>query len=185
MQCQAKECQGRGSKVHTLTRKSQSLCIHTFLVFKAGLMPEENIDNVSEPSHEVNRRSTIDEVVKYVKLHLPTAMSEERNNFIKISKKFMDNLLESEDINSEIEKHYPTECTLCRSSLLPWTHKTKTSYLISFCAIREIKMNPRICPECKVLFYPNLYSWGILPLHNKVICISFLPCLSTFRSTLD
>lgn len=136
-------------------------------------MPELNSKILSESStHEVNRKVTVDQVVKNVKLHLPSAMCENKNDFVKISKKFIDNLLINSDINSEIDQHYPTKCTFCEANLSSWAHKPKTSYLISFGAIREIKINPRICSNCKVLFYPDLYSWGILPIHNKVLCIS-------------
>ena len=170
LQCTVKNCQGKGSKVHSLTKKSESLCIHTFLVLKAGLLNQ----NVSEAlkceksTSEVNRAATIDEVVTSVSNCLPSATSQEKSDFIKQSKDFIEKIISKEDLSAELTKYTKTVCPSCKIQLTNWHHRSKKSYLISFSDLKEIKLNPKYCPKCKTLFYTDLYKKGIIPIHNKV-----------------
>ena len=135
---------------------------------KAGLVSDKPADTVAQP-HEVDRRATVQEVIKLVKQHFPTA-TENQSDFLKVNKNFIDNLCRVEDVNSELLKHSIKQCPLCLNSALEkWHHKTKVSYLISLAEVKRIRVEPRFCKSCKLILYYDLYSFGCFPIHNKVI----------------
>ena len=35
--------------------------------------------------------------------------------------------------------------------------------------LKEIQMDIKTCPSCKIAYYPELYSKGLFPLHNKFL----------------
>ena len=35
--------------------------------------------------------------------------------------------------------------------------------------LKEIKMEIKTCPSCSVAYYPDMYSKGLFPLHNKFL----------------
>ena len=35
--------------------------------------------------------------------------------------------------------------------------------------LKEIKMDIKTCPSCRIAYYPDLYSKGLFPLHNKFL----------------
>ena len=72
--------------------------------------------------------------------------------------------------------HYlPTKCDLCHEELSTWPHKTKDTYLLTMCDITSIKLESQYCKKCNVIMYNDTYCFGLLPVHNKVSLVSFLP----------
>ena len=55
-----------------------------------------------------------------------------------------------------------------------WHHKAKDSYILSLGEMKKVKMNVKFCANCNALFYPELYQFGMVPVHNKAN-ISFHP----------
>ena len=165
-QCPLPECKGKGAKVHSLTQKMEPLCLHNYLLHKAGLLPENKTSE--ESPREVNRIATINQVVKHIKEKLPSATSPMKSNFVRESNQFIDSLLNKKDIDKELKKYIRNRCERCDNELVSWTHKTKDSYLISFGRVKQIRMNIMICRKCNVLSYGELLSKGLIPIHNKV-----------------
>ena len=122
-QCPEKKCQAGGSRVHTLTLKSNRLCLHTYLTLKAGLSGE-NRKKSAKVNHEFNRNSTVELVTDFVMEHLPTA-TEDGTNFLKVNKKFIEQLCKKTDISAELSKYVAKKCPTCNGNVVLWTHKTK------------------------------------------------------------
>ena len=166
LQCPEKRCQAGGSKVHTLGKKSERLCLHKYLVLKSGLYVQSSDDSVSA-AHEIDRNATVEEVVKRIRNHLPTATSDSQK-FLANNKKFIEDLCKKKDINAELAKFLDEQCQVCNEKLSPWGHKTKESYLLTMGELKKVKSDVRFCKKCKTLSYYNLYEKGLVPLHNKV-----------------
>ena len=161
-----KACHANKSKVHSLTRKSEPLCIHNYLIVKAGLRSEEPTKS-DDPVHEVDRRATVCEVMKLIKQNFPTA-TENPTEFLKVNKEFIERLCKASDINSELLKYRKDQCPICQQKTEKWHHKTKESYLISLGEVKKIQIETQYCKMCKLLIYYDLYSFGCFPVHNKV-----------------
>ena len=156
--------------MHSLTRKSEPLCMHAYLILKAGLESEKS-EVTKVQIHEVDRKATVSEVIKLVQQHFPTA-TEDNSEFLKKNKNFVDNLCKVKDINTELLKYSIKQCPFCDKSLENWHHKTKESYLISLAEVKQINVQPGYCKNCELIVYYNLYSFGCIPIHNKVIVIT-------------
>ena len=151
--------------MHCLTKKNERLCIHTYLILKAGLSMEKSVD--IKMAHEVERLATVEAVIKCVIASFPSATSDCRK-FLENNKKFIDKLCLSKDIKSLLNKYVEKTCPRCKKDLVNWPHKTKTSYLISLAEIKRLKIETQFCKDCKVLVYYNLYDFGLVPVNNKV-----------------
>ena len=98
--------------------------------------------------------------------NLPSATSDNKD-FLKVNKNFIDQLCKKKDISAEIAKHSQKQCPTCKGPLMKWIHKTKESFLVSLGDIKLVTINVQQCKKCKVLLYPDLYYFGLIPLHNK------------------
>ena len=161
-----KACQAGGTRVHSLTKKSHSLCLHTYLIFKAGLESRAAKSTADAP-HEIDRQATVLEVTRLIKEHFPTASSDCRQ-FLKNNKKFIEKLCKVKNMNIELLKYSEEKCPTCNSDLEKWKHKTKVSYLISLAEVKKIQVEAKFCSNCKIMLYYNLYAVGCVPVHNKV-----------------
>ena len=99
-QCPEKKCNAGGSRVHSLTLKSNRLCLHAYLIIKAGLT-QKNPKELVEPRREFDRGCTIDLVLDLIMEHLPTA-TEDKSDFLHANKNFIDQLCKKADINAEL-----------------------------------------------------------------------------------
>ena len=147
-----------------MTKKDERLCIHTYLILKAGLTPEPDVPVIV--SYEVDRKLTIERVTKCITDNLPTATSDSRN-FLEMNKQFVEDLCKQKDIGLELKKYLEILCPVCASELVKWPHKTKDSYLISLGEIKKFKIEAQFCTNCKLLSYYNLYGKGLVPINNK------------------
>ena len=66
----------------------------------------------------------------------------------------------------------PSKCDTCSCELEVWKRKLPRSYLITLGTIKKIKIQVKLCPSCRVAFYPDLYDKGLISLHNKLM-VSF------------
>jgi hypothetical protein len=159
--------------VHSLTKKSERLCLHNYLILKAGLAKESNTDSVNT-THEVDRQSTVENVIKCITNNFPTATSDS-TAFLKKNKMFVDDLCKLKDISSKLNKYLDKQCPICTRQLVTWPHKTKDSYLITLGEVKKIKIGAQFCTTCKLLSYYNLYGVGFVPVHNKVRIFQIRP----------
>ena len=153
--------------MRSLTNKSERLCVHNYLMTKAGLDKPKDL-NPSTPNQEVNRYATVDDVIKNVKAHFPTA-SFDQSTFLQKNKQFVSELDKVKNLATELSKYLVEKCPNCDKQLVKWAHKTKESYLLTLCEIKKVKLEARFCPSCKLLVYYNLYEVGFVPVNNKVI----------------
>ena len=163
-QCPEKKCQAGGSRVHSLTQKSNPLCLHTYLILKAGIS-EKNIEK-SAQVHEIDRECTVDLVTNSVLEHFPSA-TEDHTDFLKVNKQFLEQLFKMKDISAELTRHCVKKCPTCSGNVVSWSHKTKESFLISLGDIKKVRIPVKQCQKCRVLLYPNIYNVGLIALHNK------------------
>ena len=91
-QCPRRECKARGGRVHALAKIDPALCIHTYLILKAGLEIKTKVAARNVP-HEVDRRQTVMHVSNMIKEHFPTATSD-RSDFYK---KFIEKLCKARE----------------------------------------------------------------------------------------
>ena len=83
--------------------------------------------------------------------------------------RFIQELFGATDITEEVAKFDQSECSHCPNKILnDWPYPTK-SFILSLTGIRETKINVKICSHCKRGFYPNLFSKGLIPIHNKFL----------------
>ena len=165
-QCPEKVCRERSSsKAHSLTKQSEPLCLHTYLILKAGLKNDQDTTVVSK--HEVDRNLTVKGVVQLIRSEFPTATSDGRT-FLKANKSFIQKLCQKKDISSELKKHSVKKCPNCSQNLVKWHHKTKDSYIITLSEIKKITIDVQFFNGCKSLSYYDLYSYGLVPVNNKV-----------------
>ena len=164
-QCPEKKCQSGGSRVHSLTLKSNRLCLHSYIILKAGLAKEEQ-QEAATVKHEFNRGATIDIVLEFLMEHLPTA-TEDNEHFLNVNKNFVDQLFKISDISAELAKFIPKLCPKCSGRVSRWLHKTKTSFIVSLGNIKKVTIPVKHCLKCNFLLYPELYHVGLLPLHHK------------------
>ena len=82
----------------------------------------------------------------------------------------MNELLKKSDISGEIAKYDLEACTHCPNQILGyWPFTAKNSYILGLGGIRETKINVKQCPTCKRGFYPQLFNYGLVPVHNKFL----------------
>ena len=123
-QCPRRDCKTRSGRVHNLTKVEEPLCLHTYLILKAGL--ETKAKDVVVAAHEVNREATVLHVANMIKDHFPTATSD-KSDFLKNNKKFIEKVCRAGDKSKELLKYAFKQCPNCNGNLDKWQHKTKES----------------------------------------------------------
>ena len=72
-----------------MTKKDSPLCIHTYLILKAGLVTKNKVK--ANVTHEFDRQATVLHVTNMIKKHFPTATAE-KSEYLKNNKKFIDRI---------------------------------------------------------------------------------------------
>ena len=145
------------------------MCLHVYCGIKAGLISiSDDSESSNNAPREIDRKKTIDQVINKIIEHFPT-FTEDQTDFLCRNKKFVEELIKSRDTDSVLKEHVPNVCTICSLSLVEWKHKTKNSLMISLGEIKKVKITVNVCTHCKVLYYPDLYHVGIVPIHHKFL----------------
>ena len=172
LKCPLNKCKELGSKLHTLLKKEGPICFHTLLghCTQAQLSTKDTSSKEKKKAvPKVDRDSTVKFIVENIQKEFPT-MSQIKTAFLVKNCKYVQYLLQAEDINEEISKHIPSECPSCPGfKLIDWPYPAKKAFLVSIGAFKEIKVGMKTCPGCRTGYYPNLYSKGLLPLNNKFL----------------
>ena len=73
--------------------------------------------------------------------------------------------------HSFLHEHLPTSCDGChrQETLREWPHLAKRPFLLSVGHLKEIELPVLICSSCDTANYPNLITYGVLPIHNKCL----------------
>ena len=164
--CPLEACKRKGrSKLHTLLTKAKPLCLHT-IVGLVSNVPAESTDS-KLVDHQIDFKLTVNKVIHKVKNGFPTSFRLlEEGSFLVESKTFVAGLLSSGD---NLEDRIPQKCDTCHCDLEDWKRKPARSYLISLGAIKKITIPVKRCPKCSCAFYPDIYSKGVICIHNKIM----------------
>ena len=171
LKCPLQKCREKRAKLHTLIHKEGPICLHT-LLGTCTLDPVESLKDTSakkKPVPKLDRDSTVRYIVNNIQNHFPT-MSQDKSAFLVRNCKYVQYLMQAENISKEIEKHVPTECPSCPGSqLLDWPYPAKKAFFVSLGAFKEIKLDLKTCSDCRTGYYPDLFAQGLIPLHNKFL----------------
>ena len=170
--CTLGACKTKGrSKMHTLISKAQPLCLHSIIGHVANVKLKKK--DTKEVHHQIDYKLTIKKVIQKVKSEFPPSFRLlEEGNFLKDSKAFVDDLYSS---GAELESRIQEKCDECTSGLELWKRKTPQSYFITLGALKKITIPVKRCPSCHIAYYPDLYSNGLICLHNSLmISVDFL-----------
>ena len=225
--CTLSKCQETKSKVRTLSKKDDPLCLHALLARCSSnvLQEDKNLeiekDDEDTEEHELktkgqlvrlennkivsngisfkmtsnhllfnffldfmipptissfklyNRKAdrlrTIQNVLKRIRKEIPT-LSQSNDDFLVKNKKFNDSLIDCENISELFNSEVPNQCDYCLNvNLKVWPYAAKKTYYVSFGLLKTIDLKVKICTSCSVIYYPNLYDYGIVPMHNRFL----------------
>ena len=95
------------------------------------------------------------EIVKY----FPSMSTLESSGFISRSRQFVEKMINDGDIETLLNSHSKTICSLCigseNNSLIEWRMEPKNSYMLSLGHLVKIKIPDKCCRRCKCLYYPG------------------------------
>ena len=171
LKCPLTKCQEKRSKLHTLIKKEGPICLHTLLGYCAQpqVLGAASSKEKAKPIPKLDRDLTVKYILENIQNNFPT-MSEKTTSFLVKNFEFTKDLLKSENISEEICEHIPSECHSCpETKLLDWPYPAKRAFFISMAGFKEIKLDIKTCPTCRVAYYPDLYSRGLFPVHNKFL----------------
>ena len=104
--------------------------------------------------------------MKNITQKIPCATADVAS-YLQKNKKFVDSLVQKTNINSELEKYCAKQCPECQETVVAWPHKTKDSFLLTIGEIKKVNITVKMCPNCKILIYADLFDVGLIPVHNK------------------
>ena len=164
--CPLSKCKQIKSKLHTLTKKEQPLCIHTILVLSAVQVEGSSKGNEQSSTKKVSipkldRDITTKIVMNQISEHFPSLTKMESTGFVKKSRRYIEKLFASKSvINETILKLTPTWCTSCPGSQLEdWPFKPKQSFLFSLGHLIKIEIPLKFCRSCRAVFYPGIVEF--------------------------
>ena len=156
------------SKQHTLVVKNRPVCRHTLL---GHLLNHKSKETARNPTnHYINYELTVRHVIKEISEKFPRTMEECRKSvYVANSRTFVNSLLQMPGKLDQILKTIPDTCTRCTEPLGEWKHKPPKSYFISMGHLKEITIRLKVCPKCRIAYYPSFYENGIFFIHNKFL----------------
>ena len=167
--------------MHSLTAKEPDLCVHLYLMIICGLYNTEK-PQAALKKFECDRRATVNLLVEKLNKFFPSYTSADRPAFMQHETNFTKTFCDKEEEILTFDEYFDqTYCEICNSDLQCWPHETKCSYLISCGILKIVKVTVKICPKCKVLFYPDIIQHGLLPLHNKGKLITIIHRFAILR----
>ena len=164
--CPLAACRRKGkSKLHTLISKAQPLCLHSILGHVANVKLQDKV--IKDVEHQIDFKLTVKNVVLKVKSNFPQSFRQlEEGTFLKESKDFVSQLYTS---GAGLDERIPETCDLCKCALEVWKRKTPACYLITLGGFKKTTFPVKRCPSCRCGYYPDLYSKGLICLHNSVM----------------
>ena len=114
---------------------------------------------------------TVDILLEQIEKHFPVFNEEALKDFLPNNKTFVDSLCSDDDVNSRIFGYLPESCVGCHmtDTLELWPHLAANPILISVGHLRKIKIPVLCCTNCNIANYPDMISFGVFPIHNKVL----------------
>ena len=156
MKCPLGSCREKRSKLHTLTKKEQPICLHTILCHSVEeSSPKSSAVKTKVP--KIDRDLSVSFVMNRIREQFPGMGSVQLDEFLKKSRKYLEKLVKNPSKSEIIAEMTPKECKFCQTPLLDWPFKAKQAFLLSMGHISEIEIVIRVCPKCKRVFYPGKY----------------------------
>lgn len=179
--CPLDLCRSKSKRrIHTLIKKATPLCLHSILAVESSSLEGEM--PVSLAGHQLDYERTVKKVVQKIKENFPSDFRQcEEGTFASDSKSYIDNLIMTSSIEEAIANSVPRVCEDCGQKMILWQFKEPKSYFISLGNIKKVKIPVYTCQDCKCAYYPDLYSKGLIPIHNSLI-VSFDLLLDAINS---
>ena len=157
--CPLSKCRQGKSKLHTLAKKEQPLCVHNILVHSTVQVQgssKSSTKKVAVP--KLDRDITTKIVMNQISEHFPSLTKMESTGFVKKSRRYIEKLFVNANVlNETILKQTLTRCTSCPQSLLEdWPFKPKQSFLFSLGHLMKIEIPLKFCRSCRAVFYPGI-----------------------------
>lgn len=174
LKCPLQKCKEKKSKLHTLMKKDGPICLHSLLGHCTQSSEPESVmgskPDKAKPIPKVDRDLTVRYVHDQIKEHFPTMTSKGVSQFLVKNSLYIKSLVLKQNISEEINSQVPSMCKFCENSkLVTWPYGAKKSYFLSMGHFQELSLKIKTCKLCKMAYYPELYSEGLLPVHNKFI----------------
>ena len=158
--CPLSKCKEGKSKLRTLIKKEEPLCVHTVLVHSSVQDQELSKESTSPKKiafPKLNRDVTTKIVMNQILEKIPSLTNMETSGFIRRSRRYVDKLITNKDlINQTIEKQTLTWCPSCpQMQLEVWPFKPKQAFLFSIGHLVKIQIPLKFCRSCRAVFYPG------------------------------
>jgi hypothetical protein len=175
--CLLAKCKEKKSKLHTLTKKEAPICLHTVLIHSmdalkpsssTALVPSSSNAMATSSSNapktkkhypKLNRELSTKVVMDKISEHFPTMTKMESTGFVKKSRRYVEKLVSSKNINQTIMGCSRNFCTSCQETILEdWPFKPKQAFLLSLGHMVKIEIPVKFCRKCRRIFYPGKFS---------------------------
>ena len=165
MKCPLKKC-GKSPGYHFLVKR-EMMCLHLLI---CKLVAQKSDTKHSAKSISVSplfsKVKTAEFVVKKVRDHIPSALDEEKEQqFLQESFAFQTELLEVRDISDFVVEI----CELCEGFTEKRQKKTDNNLIVTPGFVVQVGIQTTLCKHCDMLFYPNLYHKGFVPISDNLL----------------
>ena len=198
--CPLASCKEKKSKLHQLAKKTAPLCIHTLLTYVIDQDPStQGASSSSVPSlsstptlasskqtvtssskkiknPKINRDLTTQVVIDNIVKNFPAMSHIDSSEFLRESRKYVEKLVNTNELQNVLHESSRKFCSSCIDSTLEiWSFQSKQAFFLSMGHMACIDIPVKFCRKCKRVFYPELYSKGVFPIHNRfLITLDFL-----------
>ena len=179
-QCLLSKCKEKKSKIHSLSKKDQPLCLHTFLIHaQAQGQTDQTSSQCSSakkpPTPKLNRDLTVDFVISKIIENFPTMTKVESSKFVTKSRSYVEKLVLDKDINRKILEKCPSVCAVCPNGVLEdWQFKASKAFLISVGHLLQIEIPVKFCRSCKRVYYPGILNLVKQPTTASTVNILYI-----------
>ena len=155
--CPLSKCKEKKSKLHSLEKKEQPLCLHTVLIHSiAQASLTASSSSKKTPMPKLNRELSTKIVMDKILEHFPSMTKMESTGFVRKSRRYVEKLVTNENRNETVMKQTIKCCTSCPETLLEdWPFKPKQAFLFSLGHLVKIEIPLKFCRSCKRVFYPG------------------------------
>ena len=173
MKCPLRKCSKQPGS-HFLV-KADMMCIH-ILVCKLTAnktSSQPNMKGFVPKSTLFSKLKSAEFVVSKIMKHIPSPLDEEEEEFLQESFLFQTELLNSK---TGIENFTViTECVGCGAAIEKRNRKLSHNLIVTPGYMKEVEIETSICKKCNILYYPDLYKKGFVPISdNLLVSLSYL-----------